>query len=252
MKEVKDNFSKQAKGYSKFRPVYPQALFDEILSHVSERNSCWDCATGNGQIATVMSDHFNEVVGTDISDKQLGSAVRKANLNYLNCRAEQTPFEDDSFDLITVGQAVHWFDFEAFNAEVKRVSRSNGVIAVIGYGLMYVNDEFDELLLKFYNETIGKYWDSERKHIDSHYSTVPFPFEEIHLNHKYSINVNWNRNQLQGYLNTWSSVNRYISQNGQNPVDSFIKELHDSGVWNEEQQHDVHFPLFVKLGRIRN
>lgn len=251
MKEVKDNFSKQAKGYSKFRPVYPNALFNEILSHVNDRRSCWDCATGNGQIASVMSDHFNEIVATDISDSQLESAVRKPNINYLNCRAEQTPFNDNSFDLITVGQAIHWFDFEAFNAEVKRVSRPNGVIAIIGYGLMYANDAFDELLLKFYNEKIGKYWDPERKHIDSRYASVPFPFEEINLSRNYSIDVKWNRDKLEGYLNTWSSVNRYISQNGQNPVDSFVQELNKSGVWNEDQWLDVHFPLFIKLGRIR-
>lgn len=251
MKEVKDNFSKQAKGYSQFRPLYPNALFDEILSHANDRRSCWDCATGNGQIASVMSDHFNEVVATDISDNQLESAVRKPNIRYLKCRAEQSPFNDDSFDLITVGQAVHWFDFEGFNAEVRRVSKPNGVIAIIGYGLMYVNNNFDALLDKFYHGTIGKYWDPERKHIDSHYDSVPFPFESIEMKRIYAIDVKWSRDQMEGYLNTWSSVNRYMSQNGQNPVDSFVQELDESGVWNEDQRLDVHFPLFIKLGRIR-
>ncbi|MBI1288568.1 MAG: methyltransferase domain-containing protein [Flavobacteriales bacterium] len=250
MKQVKDNFSKQSVGYSRFRPVYPKALYEDILSPVQNFDSCWDCATGNGQIAAIMAEHFNEVVGSDISQNQLQNAVQRPNIRYVNCRAEETPFQENSFDLITVGQAIHWFDFEAFNREVQRVSRPNGVIAIIGYGLMFANDAFDQQLFKFYNGTIGSYWDPERKHIDSHYASVPFPFKTIPLQREYSIDVKWNLAQLEGYLNTWSSVNRYIGQHAENPVETFIRSLRENGIWTEEETLEVHFPLFVKLGRV--
>ncbi len=250
MKEVKDNFSVQSDGYSKFRPVYPTELYDEILSHVNTFDKCWDCATGNGQMASVLAGKFREVKATDISAGQLAKAIKRENVVYSEKRAEQTDFASDSFDLITVGQAVHWFDHEHFNEEVKRVGKVGGIIALIGYGLMYVNEPFDLQLATFYNDTIGSYWDSERRHIDSNYSSIPFPFKPISLNSDYSIDVEWNLQQLEGYLGTWSSVNRYIQQHGKDPVAPFIEQLTSSGVWEESQVHEVHFPLFVKLGVI--
>jgi ubiquinone/menaquinone biosynthesis C-methylase UbiE len=250
MKEVKDNFSVQSDGYSRFRPVYPLSLYKEILSHVASFQHCWDCATGNGQIASVMADRFEIVNATDISKEQLEKAPNLPRVSFEVCRAEATPFDNDVFDLITVGQAVHWFDFESFNKEVKRVGKNGCVIAVIGYGLMYVDRASDAALMEFYEGTIGKYWDPERKHIDSHYASIPFPFEEMPLSKEFSIDVSWNLAQLEGYLNTWSSVNRYIKQNGKNPVSSFIEQLRTLGIWNDDELKEVHFPLFVKLGRI--
>ena len=250
MKEVKDNFSVQSDGYSRFRPVYPLSLYREILSHVSSFQHCWDCATGNGQIASVMADRFEKVSATDISQQQLDRAPSLPRTTFFECRAESTPFEDDSFDLITVGQAVHWFDLDAFNKEVARVGKNGSVICIIGYGLMYAEKAFDVALTEFYCGVIGKYWDPERKHIDSQYGTIPFPFEEIPLTRDFSIDVSWNLAQLEGYLNTWSSVNRYIEQLGDNPVTPFINNLRTLGIWRDDEVKEVHFPLFVKLGRI--
>ncbi len=251
MKQTKDNFSRQSEGYSKFRPVYPNELYSEILKHVNSFDLCWDCATGNGQIASIMATHFKEVIATDISDAQLEKAPKLSNVQYLKCRAEQTPFTDNSFDLITVGQAVHWFDHGHFNQEVKRVAKPDSLIAIIGYGLMFSDDAFNKKLMEFYEGTIGSYWDPERKHIDGHYQSIPFPFEEIPFSRSYSIDVNWSIQQLQGYLNTWSSVNRFIKQNGTDPVEPFIDKLLSSNVWADGELKDIRFPLFVKLGRIR-
>ena len=250
MKEVKDNFSVQSEGYSKFRPIYPKGLYDEILSHVSEFNSCWDCGTGNGQMAVELAPQFGQVMATDISQDQLLKAPKIQNVNYLESRAESTPFKDDSFDLITVAQAVHWFDHRHFNEEVKRVGKQGGIIAIVGYGLMFVNEPFDDQLMDFYEGKIGSYWDTERKHIDSHYNSIPFPFEKIEPAKKFSIDVNWSLPQLKGYLETWSSVNRYMKVHGTNPVELFINKLNETNVWPENENRDVHFPLFVKLGRI--
>jgi SAM-dependent methyltransferase len=250
MKKVKDNFSVQSKGYKKFRPEYPSSLLEEILRHVEKRDSCWDCATGNGQIAIEMANHFQTIVASDISQEQLENAPVTDNLEYVKCRAEKTPFADDSFDLITVGQAAHWFDFDPFNKEVNRVLKNNGIVAIIGYGLMYGDRSFNDKLLQFYDGEIGAYWDVERKHIDAHYSSIPFPFDPIELSTKYSIDVQWSLAQLEGYLNTWSSVNRYIQKNGENPIPAFVGDLSSSGVWNGFELKNLHFPLFVKLGRV--
>jgi len=250
MKQVKDNFSVRSADYSKFRPEYPKELIHEILKHVSNHERCWDCATGNGQLAKLLSGYFEHVEATDISEKQLIEAIHLPNVLYSISRAEQTAFPDSYFDLITIGQAVHWFDQEAFNQEVKRVAKDECAIALIGYGLMFTDDAFDELLWSFYTETIGDCWDAERRFIDEAYSTIPFPFEPITPSQDFAINVDWNINQLQGYLGTWSSVNKFIKANGLDPVEPFINKVLSSGIWLQVEVKHVRFPLFVKLGRI--
>ncbi|MCB0754160.1 MAG: class I SAM-dependent methyltransferase [Flavobacteriales bacterium] len=250
MKEPIDNFSEQSAGYLKFRPIYPNGLFQEVLSHVSERGLCWDCATGNGQIAAVLSEDFEEVYASDISSEQLEHAPKLTNIKYWKCRAEETPFNDNSFDLTIVGQAVHWFDHDHFNLEVRRVSKPRALVVLIGYGLMFADESFNSALTSFYEGTIGDYWDPKRKHIDSGYATIPFPFKEIELDRKFSIDVRWSLDQLQGYLGTWSSVRKFIRENDSDPVKPFIDELRSSGVWTSTEIKEVSFPLFVKIGRV--
>src|SRR5689334_1149416 len=114
---MKDNFSKQASLYARYRPVYPPELFSFILNHIEKKDSAWDCATGNGQTAKELAKHFDKVHATDISQKQLDQAEQASNIFYSLQAAEQTNFSDNQFDLVTVSQALHWFDFDKFYTE---------------------------------------------------------------------------------------------------------------------------------------
>src|SRR5438552_13078825 len=115
---AKDLFSNQAAIYAQYRPGYPRALFDYIVSFVTEKETAWDCATGNGQAAVELARYFEKVVATDISEKQLQQAIPNEKITYSVSTAEHTPFADNSFNCITVAQAYHWFNFEAFLTEV--------------------------------------------------------------------------------------------------------------------------------------
>ncbi len=132
MNQGKDLFSAQSKQYASFRPTYPKELYDFILSHVKNRSIAWDCGCGNGQVANDLSPYFEKIFATDLSAKQIENAVAAPNIKYFISKAEQTSFPDKSFDVITVGQAIHWFDFPAFYNEVKRVSKPDAVLAVWG------------------------------------------------------------------------------------------------------------------------
>ena len=76
----------------------------------------------------------------------------------------------------------------------------------------------------FYKVITGPYWDKERKYIDDHYLTIPFPFKEI-ATPGFSMNYNWEFEQVIGYLNTWSAVQHYTRKNNENPVEKFSEEL---------------------------
>ncbi|MEK7255923.1 MAG: class I SAM-dependent methyltransferase [Bacteroidota bacterium] len=241
---MKDNFSIQAAAYSKFRPTYPPELIAHIVSLTKAQNIAWDCATGNGQIAVQLSPYFKEIYATDISEKQLENATREPNIFYKKERAEKTNFPASYFDLITVGQAVHWFDFQLFNEEVRRVLKPGGIIALIGYGVFKSSPEIEKICGHFYHEIIGSYWDPERRYIDEAYRTIPFPFEEIFLP-KYEMKYAWTLEELIGYLNTWSAVQHYIKMHGENPVEWVEKELRK--VWHGEKV-EVIFPLLTRIG----
>jgi ubiquinone/menaquinone biosynthesis C-methylase UbiE len=244
---MKDNFSVQSNAYARYRPAYPVMLIDYICSQVSQKDHAWDCGTGNGQVALVLADTFKKVSATDISEAQLKNAVKKPNISYKKENAEQTNFEKSSFDLITIAQAIHWFDFEKFYNEVNRTLKPGGIIAAFGYGLNYIDDDTDKVIRYLYTDILGDYWDKERKYIDETYKTIPFPFEEIHTP-AFSMQYQWSMEELLGYLSSWSAVQRYIKKNnGKDPLDYIRYDLRK--IWNYEPHKNVRFPLFMRLGR---
>jgi len=243
---MKDNFSTQSAEYAMFRPTYPQELYDYLFSLLKNANAAWDCATGNGQVARVLSRYFKKVYATDISENQLKNALQLPNIIYSIGPAEQTSFANDSFDLITVAQAIHWFNFEAFYTEVKRTLKPDGLFAVIGYGLMHIDKKVDTVVHKLYEDVLGKYWDPERRYIEENYQTIPFPFDEITAPH-FQIKTTWSLNQLIGYLNTWSALQHYKKANDRNPLEYLFTEL--KSAWGDAAEKDVHFPVLLRVGR---
>lgn len=244
---MKDYFSTQSALYAQFRPTYPAELFDYMLSLVKEKHTAWDCATGNGQVAKELAKYFNHVFATDISENQLKNAMQQPNITYAIAPAEKTTFKNEVFDLITVAQAIHWFNFNEFYTEVKRTLKPDGLVAVIGYGLMYINPAIDALIHKFYEDILGPFWDEERRYITEHYQTIPFPFHEIKTPN-FTIKTKWPFEQLVGYLNTWSALQHYMQMHNQNPMDFILEPLKET--WGNAESREVNFPILLRLGKI--
>jgi len=245
----KDLFSSHADIYAKYRPLYPNELYEFLLSQVQQRNAALDCGTGNGQCAGVLAEYFIDVDATDISGKQIDKAVIKPNLHYHICRAEKTPFPDDRFDLITVATAAHWFQFNDFFAEMNRVAKNNAVFACWAYSLVRTDQPLlNEMIDDFYWKKIHSYWDPERKHVDEEYKNLPFPFEEIQ-NPGFATKLTWDLETFEGYLNTWSAVQHYIKQNNSNPVTGLLSEVRKK--FDDNIQLNMTFPIFMKCGRIK-
>ncbi len=244
---VKDNFSAQSGGYALFRPTYPDELVDYIAALASSRELALDCGAGNGQLTVKLAARFRQVIGTDISHRQIENAVQMPNIRYQVTSAESTDFEAGSFDLITVAQAIHWFDFHAFYSEVRRTLKKDGVLAVIGYGLLEIEGVVGEMVRHFYARTLAGYWDQERSYIDEQYLSIPFPFREIKAP-VFKNQYDWSLEQLIGYLNTWSAVQHYIRKKGVNPVEDLGKELEQN--WGPESHQSVAFPILLRLGHV--
>ncbi|HKY63980.1 MAG TPA: class I SAM-dependent methyltransferase [bacterium] len=244
----KDLFSTQAGVYARYRPTYPKALFEYLASLVTRRRAAWDCATGNGQAALALTPYFERIDASDLSAKQIEQAVAHPKIEYWVSPAEHTPFPDHRFDLITVAQAYHWLDFAAFAAEVRRVARPEGIVAIWCYGLANCEDlKVEALVREFYRDKVGSYWDKERKYVEDGYATVAFPYRELPAR-SFSMSLSWSREDLLGYLGTWSSVQHYIKDRGSDPVAEFAASL--QAAWPGEAAKRFDFPLSLRVGRV--
>lgn len=243
---MKDNFSADAGKYAQFRPDYPDALVDFILEEISGHAEAWDCGTGNGQLAKMLAPHFQTVFATDISNDQLNNATPATNIHYLKTPAEHTDFAPRQFDLITVAQAVHWFQFDDFYKEVNRTLKDDGLLVITGYSLLQIEPAIDAAILHFYSRIIGPYWDAERHYVDEYYRTIPFPFREIQspaLEKTYQ----WTLEQLTGYLYSWSAVKHYMKKEQKDPVLLIANTLKE--LWGEYEMKTVRFPTLIRAGR---
>ncbi len=244
-----DHFSGVANHYADFRPHYPEALFDYLATLAASSTTVWDCACGNGQASQDLALRFAKVIATDASKEQVASAKPNPKVEFRVATAEQSGLPDRSVELITIAQALHWFDFARFYAEAKRVLKPNGVLAAWAYGINTVaGDAVNHIVQNFYAHVVGPYWPPSRKLIEEGYRTIPFPFVEI-MPPEFRMEVRWTMEQLLGYFSTWSATTRFIKATGRNPLEQLSAEL--SPVWGQAHAPRlVVWPLSLRIGRI--
>ncbi len=206
----------------------------------------WDAGTGNGQAAVGLAAHFERVVATEPSAAQLAKAVPHPRVVY-HTAAETAPLlGESSVDLVTAAQAVHWFDRPKFYAEVKRVLRPGGVVALWTYGLCAITPEIDAAVHRFYAGPVGPYWPPERHHPETGYRELDFPFTE-HPFPAVAMERDWTLAEFAGYLRTWSAVARFSQEQGFDPAVAVEAEL--APLWGADLRR-VCWPLSGRLGQL--
>lgn len=247
MTTFKDLFSIQATDYAKFRPRYPDALFTYLASLTPAHESAWDCGTGNGQAAVELAKFYDKVIATDPSEKQLASAEKNPKVTYTQGSAEKTPFQEHSMDLVTVAQAFHWFKHEEFFAEVRRVLKPSGVVAIWSYNLCEITPEIDRVVHVLYADILGPYWEKERKLVEEGYKNCIFPVNAL-TPPRFEMTAEWGFEHLIGYLGTWSSLQTFIKKNGVNPLEDLAPRLQQA--WAGAKTHTVRWELSLRVGRV--
>ena len=242
----KDHFSTQAAVYAKARPLYPPALFAELAGLAPGRKLAWDCGAGNGQASVGLAEHFERVVATEPSAAQLAEATVNPRVSYHQSAETAPMLADSSADLVTAAQAAHWFDLNIFYPVVRRVLRPGGLLAIWNYGLCTIDSQVDAVVGHFYTVTIGPYWPPERRHAETAYRLLEFPFPEIPFP-KLNIEVEWEAAEFATYLHTWSAVTRYTKAHGDDPVTAVMPEL--ARAWGPGRRRIV-WPLGGRLGRV--
>ena len=243
----KDHFSGHANAYARYRPDYPAELFSYLASLTPRREVALDCATGSGQAAVGLAEHFSLVVASDGSVSQLQNAERHPNVAYVGNLAEQPALKDGSVDLVVAAQAAHWFDHKRFYPEMQRVLRDEGALALWTYGLAYVEPRIDAIVRHFYTDVVGSYWPPERRWVESGYRDLPFPMREVEVP-SFQLNLEWDLDNLIGYLGTWSAVQRYKRATGEDPLPALRAEI--APCWPRPMEAKrVTWPLHLRVGR---
>jgi hypothetical protein len=207
----------------------------------------WDCATGNGQAAQELARHFERVVATDASAEQIAQAAAHPSIDFRVEPAESSSLEDRSVDLLTVAQALHWFDFARFCGEAGRVAVAGGIVAVWCYGLARVDEDVDAAVGDFYEHTIGPYWPPERRMVESGYRELQFPWSEVSAP-EFCIVQNWDLAGFLAYLGTWSAVRRYRADRGTDPVAALRGRL--AAAWGAKAlRRRISWPIALRVFR---
>jgi SAM-dependent methyltransferase len=245
----KDHFSRQAGDYSRYRPAYPPELVAYVASLAPHRRLALDCATGNGQAALALADHFDEVLAVDGSAAQLARAQHHPKVRYELAMAEALPAADASVDLVAAAQAIHWFDFDRFYDECRRVLVPGGVVAAWTYTMFRAGDAIDAVVDRLYHGTTGPYWPPERAYVEQAYRTIPWPFDEV-APPVFTLQTAWTLEQVIGYLSSWSAVQRYKdAHEGADPLQAVQRDL--ASVWPAGSTVRLDWPLHLRVGRHR-
>jgi len=246
----KDHFSEISAAYAAHRPSYPAALVDFLARLAPARRLAWDAGCGSGQLSVLLAGAFERVVATDASPEQIGRAASHTRVEYRCARAEESGLPESVADLETAAQAVHWFDLPSYYAEVRRVVRPGGIVALISYGVVTVGADVDAVIQPFYRSVLASYWPPERRHVDDGYRSLSFPFEEIDAP-ALEIRLDWRLPDLVGYVGTWSAVWALEQAEGPGPLATFRRAL--EAAWGRGPAttvRTVRWPLVLRVGRV--
>ena len=163
--------------------------------------------------------------------------------------AEDPGLDDASVDLVTVGQAVHWFNQKRFFESVKRVGAPGGAVAVWAYDLFAVPESAAvEEAFHAFHASVEAFWPPERALVARHYADLFFPFEEIPVP-PVTMTAAWDLERTLGYLSTWSAVKRCSQETGRDRI-AELSEPFTRAWGSPDAAKTITWPLILRAGRI--
>ena len=241
-----DHFSTIAAQYAAYRPTYPPELVD-VLADRAPAGTAWDIGCGTGQLSVELARRFPRVIATDPAQAQLDAATTAERVEYRCAPAEASGLPDGSIALAVAAQAAHWFDWPRFLAETERVTVPGALIALVSYGILHVEgDAPNAIIQRYYWDDAGPYWPAGRAHVENGYRDLHLPWPAVE-SPPIAMTAAWTRDELAGYLTTWSATVKLIAARGTGPLEAVSSAL--AAVWPDGERRTIRWPLTVKLAR---
>ncbi len=241
-----DHFSAVAARYATYRPHYPHELVD-VLADRCAGHVAWDAGCGSGQLSVALASRFEHVIATDPSEAQLASATRHPRVEYRRATAEASGLPAVSVDLAVAAQAAHWFAWPAYLAEVARVARPGALVALVSYGILELAGDAGATFADFYHRVVGPYWPPERAHVENGYRDLRLPWPAV-AGPELAMTASWTRDELLGYITTWSATGKLVAKHGTGELDAFAERL--AIAWPDDAPRAIRWPLTLVLARV--
>ncbi|MDX2092128.1 MAG: class I SAM-dependent methyltransferase [Kofleriaceae bacterium] len=240
-----DHFSTIAARYAQHRPTYPPALVGALADR-APRGAAWDVGCGTGQLSVPLASRFTRVFATDPAQAQLDQATPDPRVEYRCAAAEASGLPAASVVMAVAAQAAHWFDWLRFVAEVERVVQPGGLAALVSYGILEVEGVENVAVARFYHDVVGTYWPPERRHVENGYRDLVWPWPAVQAP-ALAMTATWSRDELLGYIGTWSATVKLVAREGTAPIAALNDEL--SASWPDGESRSIRWPLTIKLAR---
>lgn len=241
-------FDQGGAAYAAFRPDYPPELAAFLASVAPGRSMAVDVGCGAGQLTVALARHFEAVIGVDPGADQIAHAAAHPRVRYVVAPAEATGLEPGRVDLITAAQAAHWFDLNAFYAEVRRLAAPGAILALITYGAPVLEPDLRARFDRFYGAEIGLFWPPERRLVDTGYAGMAFPFEEL-TTPAFAIRREWSPGEFLGYVGTWSAARQSREAGRGDLLNVFAEDM--LKLWGApDRRRPVAWPIRLRLGRV--
>lgn len=230
--DPKKRFSSRVEKYIKFRPNYPPKIIDFLTEKkiLSKQSIIADVGSGTGILSEIFLKNGNKVFGVEPNSEMRRAAEKLLNgyPNFvsISSSAENTSLLSNSIDLITVGQAFHWFDVDRTKREFKDILKPQGYAVIIWNNRRKTGKKFssqyEKLILKY--GTDYKEVRKNEKKIDQFYQ------------YKRKVFYNYQDLDFESLKGRLLSVS-YIPLEGEPNYEDMLKELY--WVFKEYEQNGI-------------
>jgi ubiquinone/menaquinone biosynthesis C-methylase UbiE len=245
-------FSDKVDNYIKYRPHYPEDVVTYLQNEgvIFENSVVADIGSGTGISTELFLPNVKKVYGVEPNDNMRNAGEKLLshydNFISINGEAENTTLPDNSIDVVTAGQAFHWFDVEKSRKEFNRILKDRGYVVLMWNARQLSGtpflDEYEKLLLEFGTDYI-----KVRHESVSHEIKVKFYGNDKFASKKFYNEQILDYEGLKGRLLSSS----YIPRHGEHGYDEMLEELRKIfDKHNKEGKIKVIYNTEVYVGRL--
>ena len=246
------DFGRISENYSQYRDIYPRSMYDKLITFGIGKagQRILDLGSGTAILPINMYDTGARFTSTDISENQIAFGQKLATerglqrIDFRVCSAENTGFEENSFDVVTAVQCFQYFDKKKATSEIRRILKPDGRFCIIFMDWMPYHDdiigEMEQLVLK-YNPTWNGCGFKEFRYSFPEWAKDRFEIETIH---SYNASLTFTKEAWLGRVKTCRGIGASLPENKISEFENKYRELLQKYDDPLQLKHQIHIEIY--------